>query len=293
VELIAAVPTPFTASGDLDLDGARRVFAHAASAGASLLVAGTTGEFPSLDDDERLDLFEVALNVAGPDRTIAHVGAADTRHATRLTAAALAAGATRLAVLSPYYLRARPDELTAHFSAVRQAAGGAPVYAYLFPERTGVDLPPADLSRVAARTGLAGIKLSGSSAALLKEYVVAAPTGFAVYTGDDSQVVEAARVAAAGVVSGVSSAFPAEFADLVAEVSQPGAEMTAAETPITETPETPETPVTDMAVQLLGPSIGRLKYALSLRGLAGPYARMTVDPPDAAARAAIGELMSR
>jgi 4-hydroxy-tetrahydrodipicolinate synthase len=280
VELIAAVPTPFTASGELDLDGARRTFGFAAGAGASLLVAGTTGEFPALDDDERLALFEVALNIVGPDRAIAHVGAADTRHAVRLATAALAAGATRLAVISPYYLRAREDEVTAHFAAVRQAAGEAPVYAYLFPERTGVTLPPADLPRVAERTGLAGIKLSGSSAAQLKDYVAAAPSGFAVYTGDDSQVAEAARVAAAGVVSGVSSAFPAEFAGLVAEVSEADAGHAG-------------NAVTSTAVRLLGPSIGRLKYALSLRGVAGPYARMTVDPPDATVRAAIGRLMPR
>jgi 4-hydroxy-tetrahydrodipicolinate synthase len=283
VELIAAVPTPFTASGELDLHGARQVFGFAASAGASLLVAGTTGEFPSLDDDERLALFETALDVAGPERTIAHVGAADTRHATRLAAAARAAGASRLAVITPYYLRARRDEVIAHFIAVRQAAGDAPVYAYLFPERTGVALPPADLSHVAARTGLAGIKLSGSSAAQLKEYVVAAPSGFAVYTGDDSQVLEAGRVAAAGVVSGVSSAFPAEFADLVAGVSTAGDRLV---------PPDFESPLTGTAVRLLGPSIGRLKYALSLRGLAGPYARMTVDPPGAAVRPAIGRLVS-
>jgi 4-hydroxy-tetrahydrodipicolinate synthase len=282
VELIAAVPTPFTASGELDLDGARQSFRYAASAGASLLVAGTTGEFPALADDERLALFEVALSVAGPDRTIAHVGAPDTRHAARLAAAALAHGAARLAAISPYFLRARKDEVAAYFAAVRKAAGDAPVYAYLYPERTGVILPPADLSQIGARSGLAGVKLSGSSAAQLKEYVVAAPPGFAVYTGDDSQVVEAARVAAAGVVSGVSSAFPAEFAQLVAEVSGPGADSAAE----------PESPVTAAAVRLLGPSIGRLKYALSLRGLAGSYARMTVDPPDAAVRAAIARLVS-
>lgn len=282
MELIAAVPTPFTASGELDTEGARRIFGFAARAGASLLVAGTTGEFPSLADDERLALFEVALSVAGPDHTIAHVGAADTRHAARLAAAALARGAARLAVITPYYLHARKDEVTAHFAAVRQAAGDAPLYAYLFPERTGVTLPPPDLAQVAARTGLAGVKLSGSSAAQLKEYVMAAPPGFSVYTGDDSQIVEAGRVAAAGVVSGVSSAFPAEFAELTAEVSWAGADSA----------REPESPVTAAAVRLLGPSIGRLKYALSRRGLAGPYARMTVDPPDAATRAAIARLVS-
>ena len=287
MELIAAVPTPFTASGQLDLAGARHVFGFAASAGASLLVAGTTGEFPALDDDERLALFEVALSIAGPDRTITHVGAADTRHATALAAAALARGATRLAVISPYYLPARIDEVAAHFTAVHTVAGNAQLYAYLFPERTGVTVSPADLGQLAPQAGLAGVKLSGSSATQLKEYILAAPPGFAVYTGDDSQVVEAASMAAAGVVSGVSSAFPVQFAELVAHVRPAGPSDPA------EPESAPLAATVSAAVRLAGPSIGRLKYALSLRGLAGPQARMTVDPPDAAVRAAIARLVSQ
>ena len=279
MELIASVPTPFTASGELDLDGAARTFRFAAARKASLFVAGTTGEFPSLDDDERLARFKVALEITGPERTIVHVGAADSRHAARLAATAVAHGATRLAAISPYYLPARPDEVAAYFAAVQKAAGDARVYAYLFPERTGATLTPPELSRVAGETGLAGVKLSGASAAQLEEYVRAAPAGFAVYTGDDSQVVEAARVGASGVVSGVSSAFPAPFAELLAAVLADEDE--------------PDTRVTAEAVRLLGPSIGRLKYAQSLLGLAGPHARMAVDSPDAAVRAAIERLVPR
>lgn len=279
MELIAAVPTPFTSSGELDLDAAARTFRFAAADGASLFVAGTTGEFPSLDDDERMALLEAALGITGPERTVMHVGAADARHAARLAATAAARGATRLAAIVPYYLPARPDEVAAYFGAVQEAAGTARVYAYLFPERTGATVPPAELSRVAGETRLAGVKLSGASAALLSEYVLASPPGFAVYTGDDAQVVEAARVGASGVVSGVSSVFPAAFAELFTAVL---AGEAAAEAGITAE-----------AVRLLGPSIGRLKYALSLLGLAGPHARMTVDPPDDAARAAIERLVPR
>lgn len=275
MELIAAVPTPFAESGELDLDAAARIFGFVAAAPASLLVAGTTGEFPSLDDDERIALFKLALDAAGPERTVLHIGAADTRRATRLAAAAVSHGATRLAAITPYYLPARLDELAAHFAAVRQAAGDAVVYAYIFTERTGISLSPTELRRVAEHAGIAGVKLSGSSAARVAEYIQRAPAGFAVYSGDDGHVPEAAGAGAAGIVSGMSSALPELFATLAADPGKPLARSAAAE-----------------AAALIGPSIGRLKYALSARGLAGTASRMTVDPPDAATRAAIDELMA-
>jgi 4-hydroxy-tetrahydrodipicolinate synthase len=273
VELITAAPTPFTASGELDLDAARRVFGYATDAGASLLVAGTTGEFPSLEDDERISLFEVALEVAGPERVIVHVGAADARRATRLAAAAVARGATRLAAITPYYLPARTDEIAAYFGAIRAAAADARLYAYLFTERTGNSLAPADLGSI---PGLAGVKISGSGTERLAEYV---RPGFAVYSGDDGHVEQAALDGAAGSVSGVSAVLPAPFVEL-ASLLNDGGDRTAVDAR------------TRQAAALLGPSIGRLKYGLSVLGLAGPYGRMTVDPPGPTVRAAIEALVT-
>jgi 4-hydroxy-tetrahydrodipicolinate synthase len=273
VELITAAPTPFTGSGELDLEAAERVFRFAADAGAALLVAGTTGEFPALDDDERIALFAVALDVAGPSRTIVHVGAADARRATRLAAAAVDRGATRLAAITPYYLPARADEIAAYFGAIRAAAGDTRLYAYLFTERTGNSLSPADLASI---PGLAGVKISGSGTERLAEYV---RPGFAVYSGDDGHVEQAALAGAAGSVSGVSSVLPAPFVELVSRLND-GGDRTAADAR------------TRAAAALLGPSIGRLKYGLAVLGLAGPHGRMTIDPPGPAVRAAIETLVA-
>jgi 4-hydroxy-tetrahydrodipicolinate synthase len=269
VELITAAPTPFTEAGELDLDAAGRVFRFASDAGASLLVAGTTGEFPSLDDDERIALFEVALEVAGPERVIVHVGAADARRATRLAAAAVDRGATRLAAITPYYLPARPHEIAAYYGAIRVAAGDARLYAYLFAERTGNSPEPAELASI---PGLAGVKISGSDTRRLAEYT---RPGFAVYSGDDGHVEQAALDGAAGSVSGVSAVLPAPFVELV---SRPDDAAVNAKT--------------KEAAALLGPSIGRLKYGLEVLGLAGPYGRMSIDPPGPPVRAAIEALVT-
>ena len=104
--VLSAVPTLFGASGELDADANRALYKLAAGLVDGLFVAGTTGEFPALEDSERLALFELALAELGPDRVIAHIGAPDARHAARLARAAVALGATRIAAITPYYLPA-------------------------------------------------------------------------------------------------------------------------------------------------------------------------------------------
>ena len=98
--VFSAVPTLFDASGELDPQANRALYEHIAGLVDGLFVAGTTGEFPSLEDAERLSLFELALAVAGPDRVIAHIGAPDARHSARLARAAVERGATRIAAIT-------------------------------------------------------------------------------------------------------------------------------------------------------------------------------------------------
>jgi 4-hydroxy-tetrahydrodipicolinate synthase len=123
--VFAAVPTPFTTAGDLDLAAARRLFTLAAAHLDGLFVAGTTGEFASLDDGERLALIELGLEIAGPDRVIAHIGAPDARRAARLAGAAAARGATRVAAVTPYYNTPRRAELTDYYVRVRDTVPAA------------------------------------------------------------------------------------------------------------------------------------------------------------------------
>jgi 4-hydroxy-tetrahydrodipicolinate synthase len=271
-----AVPTLFGPDGDLDRQANRALYKFISGLLDGLFVAGTTGEFPALEDSERLSLIELALAEAGPDRVIAHVGAPDARHSARLASAAAALGARRLAAITPFYLPVRPDELTAHFGQVRDAVPAVELYAYIFPERTGLRVPPPVFAAVASAAELAGAKLSGSAAAELAGYVAAAP-GLRVFSGDDSNPAATMRAGGAGVVSGRSSAYPEIYAALVGALRS-GDEEAAARHQL------------DLdRIVALGASIGRLKHALQLRGLGGNTARMTVDPPDASLSAAIAD----
>ncbi len=263
--VFSAVPTLFGASGELDPDANRALYKLVAGLVDGLFVAGTTGEFPALEDSERLALFELALAEAGPDRVIAHVGAPDARHASRLAQGAAALGAERIAAITPYYLPARPDELTTHYRRIRDAAPGPELYAYIFPERTGLPVPPPLFAQVAEAAGLAGAKVSGSASADLADYVAATP-GLRIFSGNDANPAATMRAGGAGVISGRSSAYPEVYAALGKDPAEQGR--------------------LDRIVAL-GASIGRIKHALGVRGLAGTAARMTVDPPDPDTAAAI------
>jgi len=150
--VITAMATPFATDGALDLDAARRLARHLISSGShGVVVAGTTGESPTLSDDEKLRLLEAVLEEVGEEAlVICGTGSNDTRHACELTAAACAAGAHGVLVVTPYYNKPNPAGLRAHFAAVARAAGGTPVVLYNIPSRCVINLPPALMREIAA-----------------------------------------------------------------------------------------------------------------------------------------------
>jgi 4-hydroxy-tetrahydrodipicolinate synthase len=263
--VLAAVPTLFGPDGELDRDANRALYKLISGLLDGMLVAGTTCEFPALEDTERLWLAEQALAEAGPDRVIVHIGAPDARHTAKLARAAVALGARRIAAITPYYLPARPDELVTHYRSVREAAPGAEIYAYIFPERTGLTVSPALLAEAAQAAALTGAKISGSASADLAGYVAAAP-GLRIFSGNDADPWAVTRIGAEGVISGRSSGYPELYAALAKD---------------------PAVQERLDRVVALGASVGRIKHALRARGLAGTGARMTVDPPDPQLAAAI------
>lgn len=143
--------TPFEADGALDLPAARRLARHLVENGShGLVVAGTTGEAPTLSDAEKLSLLDAVLDEVGDRATIVcGTGSNDTRHSVELTAAACRAGAHAVLVVTPYYNKPNPAGLRAHFQTVAAAAGDVPVVLYNIPSRTVINLPPEFLAEMA------------------------------------------------------------------------------------------------------------------------------------------------
>jgi 4-hydroxy-tetrahydrodipicolinate synthase len=296
--VLAAVPTPFTADGSLDTACARRYFAFIADRADGMLVAGTTGEFPALDDDERLALVDIALEAAGPDRVIAHIGAPDAYRATRLARQAVLLGARRIAAITPYYLAPSFAEVTDYYLRIREAAPAAGLYAYIFPERTVVTVTPSQFCELADTVGLAGAKFSGSAARSVGLCASERP-GLRIFSGDDSDLAATLRSGGAGIISARSAAYPEVFMGLAAALA--GSAVTASGGPATaavsavsagEAADAAAARQADVqAIAALGASIGLVKEALRARGFGPMAARMPVNWPDAAAAARVRDLV--
>jgi len=150
--VITAMVTPFAEDGALDVESARTLAAHLVENGShGLVVAGTTGESPTLSDDEKLRLLDAVLDEVGDRATvIAGTGSNDTHHSAELTRAAAKSGAHAVLVVTPYYNKPNRTGLRAHFHAVADAAGDTPVVLYNIPSRCVINVPPdllADLAR--------------------------------------------------------------------------------------------------------------------------------------------------
>jgi 4-hydroxy-tetrahydrodipicolinate synthase len=213
--LISAVTTLFDQEGALDIGATKAAYAQLAEAPLDgVFVAGTTGEFTTLTDDERLTVCAAANDAFGPDRTYWHVGAASAHQAAALTEAAVDRGARRFAALTPHYYAATESALLSYYETVVARAAGVPVYGYLFEARTTTRVTPALLARL-VDTGIAGVKISGEGSAVVGEYLAALDgAGIPVYSGADAEFAEVVGLGAAGVVSGVSCALPAPFLEV-------------------------------------------------------------------------------
>jgi len=149
--VITAMVTPFTTDGELDLDAARRLARHLVENGShGVVVAGTTGEAPTLTDQERLQLLAGVREEIGDRATvIAGVGTNDTRHSVEQARDARLLEPDALLVTTPYYNKPNQAGLRAHFKSIAHVAGDIPLIVYNIPSRVVINMPPEFLAELA------------------------------------------------------------------------------------------------------------------------------------------------
>ena len=157
--VLTAMVTPFAEDGSVDEASARKLARHLIENGSrGLVVAGTTGESPTLSDEEDVALVKAVRDEVGPDATvICGTGTNDTRHSEKLSAAAAEAGADAVLVVTPYYNKPNRAGILAHYEAVAKAAG-IPVIAYNIPSRVVVNIPPDLLAELGAIENVVAVK---------------------------------------------------------------------------------------------------------------------------------------
>jgi 4-hydroxy-tetrahydrodipicolinate synthase len=195
-EVLTAVVTPFRADGSIDLDAFRSLCGHLVENGSDgLVVTGTTGEAPTLSDDERLLLYEAALEVVGGQATVvAGTGTYSTAHSIHLTEAAHALGVDGFLVVTPYYNRPPQRGIVAHVAAVA-ASTDRPVVFYDIPSRVVVDAEPETISRLAEIPNVRGVKQAKPSLDAARHVVAC---GLDLYAGDDDVVFPFLEVGSVG-----------------------------------------------------------------------------------------------
>jgi 4-hydroxy-tetrahydrodipicolinate synthase len=213
--------TPFTRSGALDEAALRRLVRRQIDSGIHFLVpCGTTGENPTLSRDERRRVVTIAVEEAtGRVPVLAGAGGYDTAEVVHLAREMAAAGANGLLSVTPYYNRPPPDGLVAHYRAIADATP-LPVVVYNVPGRTGCNIDPATLRRLAAIPNIVGVKEASGNMAQIVEVCASAPDDFLVLSGDDALTLPVMAAGGHGIISVVSNEVPREMADFVEAVER-------------------------------------------------------------------------
>ena len=278
-----ALVTPFTADGGLDEAAVTRLARRQIDAGVHFLVpCGTTGESPTLSPAEKLRIVElVAAAAAGRAPVLAGAGGYDTRAAAALARDMAAAGADGLLSVTPYYNKPTPDGLRRHYAAIADAAD-LPIVVYNVPGRTGCNVAPATLARLAEIPSVVGVKEASGDLGQLCEICRAAPDGFSVLSGDDAATLPLMALGGAGVISVAANEAPAEMAALV-DLAAAG-DFRAARA-------AHERLLPLMQVNFVESNPIPVKAALAAMGLIEEAYRLPMAPPAPASRARIAEVL--
>ena len=183
-EVLTAVVTPFRSDGAVDLDAFRRLCAHLVDAGSDgVVVAGTTGEAPTLTDDERLSLFAAAVESVGERATVvAGTGTYSTAHSVHLTERAHELGVDAFLVVTPYYNKPPARGIVAHFRAIAEATD-RPIVVYNIPQRVVVNIEPETLAELAEIPNVTAVKQATTDPGQARR--ILAETDLALYAGND------------------------------------------------------------------------------------------------------------
>ena len=206
---------PFLADGSLDEIRVRALVRRQIEAGIHFLVpCGTTGEGVTLTRAEKVRVAELVVEAAGGAvPVIAGCGGNDTAAVRALARELEGTGAAGLLVVTPYYNKPTPDGLFHHYTAVAEATD-LPIVVYNVPSRTGINVAPGTLGRLASISGVAAVKEAAGDIMQMGHVLQAVPGDFAVLSGDDAAVLPAMALGAHGVISVVSNQIPGPMAEL-------------------------------------------------------------------------------
>ena len=216
-EVVTAMITPMTESGAIDYDRVESLAAHLVDSGSeAILVAGTTGESPTLTNEEEIELVN-SVKRAVQNRVKIILGAGSNSTASAISYSKFAQKEEVDAILSvvPYYNKPNQRGMIEHFSAVAEATD-LPIIMYNIPSRTGVNMLPETVAYLAEKyDNIVGLKQSFGDMDKISELKILCPENFAIYSGDDSLTLPMLSLGAYGVISVASHLFGTEIKSMI------------------------------------------------------------------------------
>jgi 4-hydroxy-tetrahydrodipicolinate synthase len=212
-----ALITPFTKSGDLDEAALRRTVRRQIEGSIDVLVpCGTTGEAVTMTPKEQLRVIEITVEeAAGGVPVLAGTGTNDTRVSIERSKAAAAAGAVGVLCVGPYYNKPTPEGFYRHYTAIADASP-VPVVVYNVPGRTGSNIDPKTLLRIATHKNVAAVKEASGNLGQVMDILRDRPPGFQVLSGDDAFAFALMALGGEGVISVCANQVPREMRDMAA-----------------------------------------------------------------------------
>jgi 4-hydroxy-tetrahydrodipicolinate synthase len=268
-----ALVTPFTRSGSVDEAAVRRLGRRQLDAGIHFLVpVGTTGESPTLSLEERVRIVEIVADEAnGRAPILAGAGGYDTNEVIHAAAEMKRAGADGLLSVTPYYNKPTQEGLFQHYRAIAESTS-LPIIVYNVPGRTGCNIEPATVVRLASLPNVVGIKEASGNMTQMCEVCRLVPEDFLVLSGDDAVTLPLMAVGGRGIISVVSNEIPGDMARMV-EAAERGdfAAARAIHTRIMPL----------MQINFVESSPGPVKAAMAALGLLEEIYRLPLVPPRA------------
>ena len=265
-EVLTAIVTPFDADGAVDYDAFRSLMRHLVENGSDgLVVAGTTGEAPTLSDDERIELFRVAVDEVGGHATVvAGTGTYSTAHSVHLTELAHEAGVDGLLVVTPYYNKPPPRGIVEHFKAIA-AVSDLPIIVYNIPARVVLNLEPETIAQLAQIPSVRAVKQANAD--LEQAERIVAEIGLDLYAGDDDLILPFVRLGGMGGVCVHTHVVGPQVKEMIRrfrEGDENGARELEAETqPALDILKVQGNPIAiKAALNLLGHEVGGLRLPL-------------------------------
>lgn len=278
-----ALITPFTKGGALDVAAVRQLAKRQVAAGVHFLVpCGTTGETPTLSSAERLRIVEICVEeAAGRARVLAGAGGYDTREIIHAVSEMQKAGAHGILSVTPYYNRPTPEGLYQHYKAIAESTT-LPIVVYNVPARTGCNVDPATLARLATLPNIVGVKEASGNMTQMAEICQLVPADFLVLSGDDAVTIPLMALGGRGIISVASNEAPAEMVQMV-EAAERGDFATAR--------EWHRRLFALMQVNFVESSPGPVKFAMAAMGLCEDSYRLPMVAPRAASQAKILDVL--